>query len=245
MTMNNENKTISPLQQIENQAYINLETYRKNGEGVKTPVWFVQDGHTIYVRTGEDSWKVKRLQSNPQASIVPSTSTGSPLGDWVAATAELIMDDAKAQEVNKLFNNKYGLQKRLFDLVGRVRGYKLATLAIDLTGNDYRDMKLTINNEEKTVTYKPATPLLWVLRDELELTGTKFRCGVGICGACTVHIDGQATRSCITPLSAVEGKEVCTIEGLATIDVDANNSLVLHVVQQAFIEEQVRSAAGV
>lgn len=98
-------------------------------------------------------------------------------------------------------------------------------------------MKLIINGEEKTVTDNPSTPLLWVLRDELDLTGTKFGCGVGICGACTVHVDGQAMRSCITPLAAVDGKEVRTIEGLATLDVDG--SLALHVVQEAFIDEQV------
>lgn len=98
-------------------------------------------------------------------------------------------------------------------------------------------MKLIINGEEKTVTDNPSTPLLWVLRDELDLTGTKFGCGVGICGACTVHVDGQAMRSCITPLAAVDGKEVRTIEGLATLNVDG--SLALHVVQEAFIDEQV------
>jgi len=98
-------------------------------------------------------------------------------------------------------------------------------------------MKLIVNGEEKTVQDNPSMPLLWVLRDELELTGTKFGCGVGICGACTVHVDGQALRSCITPLAAVDGKEVRTIEGLATLDTDG--SLALHVVQEAFIEEQV------
>ena len=134
--MDSEVLARTELKQFEDQTYMNLETYRKNGEGVKTPVWFVQDGDTIYVRTGEDSWKVKRLRGNPQAAIVPSTSTGSPLGNWVAATAELVRDDAKAQEVNKLFDNKYGMQMRAFDLMGRVRGYKVATLEIDLSGND-------------------------------------------------------------------------------------------------------------
>jgi len=98
-------------------------------------------------------------------------------------------------------------------------------------------MKLNVNGEEKTVKDNPSMPLLWVLRDELELTGTKFGCGAGICGACTVHVDGQAIRSCITPLATVEGKEVRTIEGLAPIA--ANGSIALHVVQQAFIDEQV------
>jgi isoquinoline 1-oxidoreductase alpha subunit len=98
-------------------------------------------------------------------------------------------------------------------------------------------MKLIVNGHELTATSDPSTPLLWVLRDELQLTGTKFGCGVGICGACTVHVDGQAVRSCITPISAVEEKEIRTIEGLAAIN--EIGSMSLHVVQQAFIDEQV------
>ncbi len=98
-------------------------------------------------------------------------------------------------------------------------------------------MNLIVNGEEKTVKDNPSTPLLWVLRDELQMTGTKFGCGVGICGACTVHVDGQATRSCITPLSAVVDKEIRTIEGLAMAD--GGDRQTLHVVQQAFIDEQV------
>ena len=98
-------------------------------------------------------------------------------------------------------------------------------------------MKLMVNGEERTVKDNAETPLLWVLRDELELTGTKFGCGIGICGACTVHVDGQAIRSCITPLATVEGKEIRTIEGLAETDPDGSQAL--HPVQQAFIDEQV------
>ena len=99
-------------------------------------------------------------------------------------------------------------------------------------------MKLIVNGEEKTIKDNPSMPLLWVLRDELEMTGTKFGCGVGICGSCTVHVDGQATRACITPLASVEGKEVRTIEGLAASGA-INGGQDLHVVQQAFIAEQV------
>lgn len=66
---------------------------------------------------------------------------------------------------------------------------------------------LNINGKVKNINAEPATPLLWVLRDELQLTGTKYGCGMGLCGACTVHIDGQATRSCITPISTVIGKK--------------------------------------
>jgi isoquinoline 1-oxidoreductase alpha subunit len=72
-----------------------------------------------------------------------------------------------------------------------------------------------VNGTSRTVDVDPDTPLLWVLRDDLRLTGTKFGCGVAQCGACTVHIDGQAVRSCVTPVAAVRGREVVTIEGVS------------------------------
>ena len=93
------------------------------------------------------------------------------------------------------------------------------------------DINLRVNGSEKKVSVSPETPLLWVLRDALELTGTKFGCGAGLCGACTVHVDGAAVRSCSTPVSQVAGKTVMTIEGLG-----ANG---LHPVQQAWIAEEV------
>jgi isoquinoline 1-oxidoreductase subunit alpha len=77
-------------------------------------------------------------------------------------------------------------------------------------------IKLTLNDQPRELDVDPDMPLLWAIRDHLQLTGTKFGCGMALCGACTVHIDGQATRSCVTPVSAVEGKKVTTIEGLAT-----------------------------
>jgi isoquinoline 1-oxidoreductase alpha subunit len=92
-------------------------------------------------------------------------------------------------------------------------------------------IQLTINGEEQEVSAPPSTPLLWALRNDLGLTGTKFGCGVAQCGACTVHVDGVPTRSCVTPLSSVAGKEITTIEGLAT-----NGEL--HPVQQAWLEVQ-------
>jgi isoquinoline 1-oxidoreductase alpha subunit len=91
--------------------------------------------------------------------------------------------------------------------------------------------RFTVNGRAVTVEAPGDTPLLWVLRDELGLTGTKFGCGVGLCGACTVHVGGRATRSCITPLDAVDGADVTTIEGL---DPDA-----AHPVQRAWLALQV------
>src|SRR5690242_8911883 len=76
-------------------------------------------------------------------------------------------------------------------------------------------MKLTINGQSVDVRAAADTPLLWVLRDELAMTGTKYGCGMGLCGACTIHLDGEATRACITPISAAAGKSITTIEGLA------------------------------
>jgi len=77
-------------------------------------------------------------------------------------------------------------------------------------------IKFTLNGKPQTADVVPEMPLLWYLRDTLGMTGTKFGCGMALCGACTVHIDGQPTRSCVTPVSAVAGKSVTTIEGLTT-----------------------------
>jgi isoquinoline 1-oxidoreductase subunit alpha len=92
-------------------------------------------------------------------------------------------------------------------------------------------IKFTLNGKPQTVDASPEMPLLWVLRDTLGMTGTKFGCGMALCGACTVHINGDAVRSCITQVSTVAGRTVTTIEGLST---DAS-----HPVQAAWIEEDV------
>lgn len=81
-------------------------------------------------------------------------------------------------------------------------------------------MKLRVNGRSVETSYDPSTPLLWVLRDDLKLKGAKYRCGIGVCGACTVHADGQAVRSCITNLEDVADTEITTIEGLSE---DADN----------------------
>jgi isoquinoline 1-oxidoreductase alpha subunit len=93
-------------------------------------------------------------------------------------------------------------------------------------------MELIVNGTRYEVVDEPDRPLLWVLRDELGLTGTKYGCGAGLCGACEVHVDGAVSRSCITMLSTVEGKIIRTIEGLS-------EGAGLHPVQQAFLDEQV------
>ncbi len=90
-----------------------------------------------------------------------------------------------------------------------------------------------INSEEVSFEGDSDTPLLWVIRDHLRLTGTKFGCGVGQCGACTVHIDGVAQRSCVMPVASINGRDITTIEGLAPSDAD------LHPVQQAWLENDV------
>ena len=92
---------------------------------------------------------------------------------------------------------------------------------------------LTINGETHELDVDPGTPLLWVIREQLGLTGTKFGCGIAQCGACTVHLDGTPVRSCVTPAQVADGKSIRTIEGIATPDG------ALHAVQQAWIDEQV------
>ncbi|MFN3488945.1 MAG: (2Fe-2S)-binding protein [Emticicia sp.] len=90
-----------------------------------------------------------------------------------------------------------------------------------------------INGKPTSTDVDPATPLLWVVRDELKLTATKFGCGMAMCGACTLHIDGEAVRSCSVPVETIAGKDVITLEGLS------ENEANLHPIQQAWMEEQV------
>jgi aerobic-type carbon monoxide dehydrogenase small subunit (CoxS/CutS family) len=92
-------------------------------------------------------------------------------------------------------------------------------------------LKLKINGVDREIKSAPDTPLLWVLRDEIKLTGTKFACGISVCGACTVQADGAPIRSCVMPIQALEGKSIKTIEGLSS---DRS-----HVLQKAWIAQQV------
>jgi isoquinoline 1-oxidoreductase alpha subunit len=93
-------------------------------------------------------------------------------------------------------------------------------------------VSLTINGQTHNIDVEPDTPLLWAIRENVGLTGTKYGCGVAQCGSCTVHVDGVAMRSCVTPVSSVEGRRITTIEGLA-------EKGVLHKVQQAWLANEV------
>jgi isoquinoline 1-oxidoreductase alpha subunit len=92
--------------------------------------------------------------------------------------------------------------------------------------------QLNVNGAEKTVDVDPSTPLLWVLREDLKLTGTKYGCGISACGACTVHVDGVATRSCVVPVSLIGKREIVTIEGVASDPIG-------RAVQNAWVEKDV------
>jgi isoquinoline 1-oxidoreductase subunit alpha len=92
--------------------------------------------------------------------------------------------------------------------------------------------RFTINGKAVDIAVSPTTPLLWAIREQVGLTGTKYGCGIALCGACTVHLDGQAIRSCVVPVAAAEGKQVTTIEGLAS-------GSTLHKVQKAWLDHEV------
>jgi len=97
-------------------------------------------------------------------------------------------------------------------------------------------MRIRVNGQDHELDVDPSMPLLWAIRENLALTGTKFGCGVAQCGACTVHLDGQPVRACVTPIEAVQGREVTTIEGIQS---NQDGDPALHAVQAAWIEKQV------
>lgn len=120
-----------PVVQFERQSYLNLETFKRSGQGVKTPVWFAQEGATLYVRTGAESGKVKRVRNNGRARVVPSDAQGQPLGEWVEAAARLVEAD-EAERANRMVTRKYGAMKVGFDLMNRLQGRTWATIRVDL-----------------------------------------------------------------------------------------------------------------
>ena len=102
------------LEQFTRKKYLNLETFRKSGVGVKTPVWFVQDGGKLYVKTLNNSGKVKRIRNNQQVNIVPSNASGKPTGSWLAGRSNIVRDETLEKRVEQLYDKKYGLLKKLF-----------------------------------------------------------------------------------------------------------------------------------
>lgn len=115
---------------FDHQQYLNLETFRKNGAGVKTPVWFVEDGGTLFVRTGAASGKVKRIQINHQVHIAPCKMDGALLGDWIQASACVVSDQETDRKVDRLLGKKYGVMKALFGLASSIQRRKYTILEI-------------------------------------------------------------------------------------------------------------------
>ena len=110
------------LKQFEKQQYLNIETFRKNGQGVKTPVWFVQDGEALQVWTQAGSGKAKRIRNNGTVRVAPSTGSGEPTGEWVDARAETNESPDAINHVEKLMQKKYGVMFYIFGFVGKMRG---------------------------------------------------------------------------------------------------------------------------
>jgi PPOX class probable F420-dependent enzyme len=118
------------FEKIEKQQYINLETFRKNGVGMRTPVWFVHKGDTIFVRTVDNSGKVKRVRNNGSVNIAPCKADGALLGEWQAAQAREITGEEVNRVVDMLLDKKYGLMKKLFALASRMQGRAYTVLEI-------------------------------------------------------------------------------------------------------------------
>jgi uncharacterized protein len=119
------------LAQFAKQQFINVETYRRNGQAVPTPVWFVEDMGTLYVRTGDNSGKVKRIRNNPRVRVTPCDMRGGPLGEWVEGQARFA-DAAETKRVGQLLTRKYGFQKVMLEIMSRLQGRKYTVIAINV-----------------------------------------------------------------------------------------------------------------
>lgn len=118
------------IEQFKNRQYLNLETFRRNGEGVKTPVWFAQDGETLHIWTQADSGKVKRIRRDGAVRVAPSTASGEAVGEWVDAQAAVHDAPERVAHVESLFRKKYGLVFSLLSRVNRWRGGVYASVEI-------------------------------------------------------------------------------------------------------------------
>ncbi len=115
---------------FDHQQYLNLETFRKNGAGVKTPVWFVENVGSLFVRTDAASAKVKRIRNNPQVSIAPCKVDGAILSDWMKATASIVNEEEIDCKIDSLLGKKYGVLKFLFSLSAYIQGRKYTIIEI-------------------------------------------------------------------------------------------------------------------
>ncbi len=121
------------LEQFKHQQYINLETFRRNGEGMKTPVWFVQDGKTVFVRTVDESGKVKRIRNNGHVNVALCKMDGGLLSEWIPAQARRVADPTVEKEVAHLIYKKYSLMGILLSINSRLRHTHYAILEIKLS----------------------------------------------------------------------------------------------------------------
>jgi uncharacterized protein len=118
--------------QFKGKKYINIETFRKNGQGVSTPVWFVEKDGVLFTRTEMDSYKVRRIRRNAEVRVAPCKMDGAVLGEWMAARAEVLEDPAAVEQVRKLYQRKYGLSRLLFGFRELFFRARYAYLAIHL-----------------------------------------------------------------------------------------------------------------
>lgn len=123
------------LKPFEKQQYLNIETFRKNGQGVKTPVWFVQDGESLHVWTQAGAGKAKRIRNNGSVRIAPCTASGEVLGEWVEAHAQTNESAEAIKHTEKLMQKKYGAMFYIFGFIGRMRG-----------GSNYTAIKIQLQN---------------------------------------------------------------------------------------------------
>ena len=120
------------LSQFKNQSCLNLETYRKTGDALCTPVWFVEENNILYIRTIYKSGKVKRIRNNPTVKVAPCEADVQIIGQWLAGHARFITDPAEASRIEKLFNDKYGETKKKIDEQRKAEGLAYATIAIEV-----------------------------------------------------------------------------------------------------------------
>jgi len=121
------------LEQFKNHQYMTLETFRKNGAGVKTPVWFAQDGNALRIWTENRTGKVKRIRRDGKVRIVPSTASGEPLGEWTEANAIVLETPEEVKYTKSLFHQKYGWMFNMFAFLGKMRGGNFITLKVYFT----------------------------------------------------------------------------------------------------------------